>query len=135
MAILIDADVIIEGERGRFDVLNWLASRGDEDFEIAAFTVAELWHGVERATGAQKHKRQHYLETILEILPVIDYTEEIALLHAQLWAQLETAGKMIGDYDLIVAATALHYGRAVATFNRRHFECIPRLKVIEPEKI
>jgi predicted nucleic acid-binding protein len=40
---------------------------------------------------------------------------------------------MIGFYDLIVAATALEHGSTVATFNRRHFESVRGLKVIEPK--
>ena len=40
---------------------------------------------------------------------------------------------MIGSYDLIVAATALERGGDVATFNRRHFDCVAGLKVIEPQ--
>ena len=46
--------------------------------------------------------------------------------------QLESVGKMIGSYDLIVAATALERGSDVATFNRRHFAPVKGLKVIEP---
>ena len=49
MAIILDADVIIRGEKGTFDLQDWLAQRPDDEFEIAAITVAELWHGVERA--------------------------------------------------------------------------------------
>jgi predicted nucleic acid-binding protein len=40
---------------------------------------------------------------------------------------------MIRDYDLIVAATALERGNAVATFNVRHFSVVRGLKVIEPK--
>jgi len=40
---------------------------------------------------------------------------------------------MIGDYDVIVAATALERGSAVATFNQRHFAKVKGLTVIEPE--
>jgi predicted nucleic acid-binding protein len=40
---------------------------------------------------------------------------------------------MIGDYDLIVAATAVERGSAVATFNKRHFERAAGLKIIEPK--
>jgi predicted nucleic acid-binding protein len=40
---------------------------------------------------------------------------------------------MIGDYDLIVAATAIERGSAVATFNKRHFENVRGLKVIVPK--
>jgi predicted nucleic acid-binding protein len=37
---------------------------------------------------------------------------------------------VIGDYDLIVAATALERGSAVATFNERHFSSVPGIRVI-----
>ena len=133
MAIIIDADVIIRGEKGTFDLKGWLASRPVEEFEIAAITVAELWHGVERAAGARRAARQHYLQTISSLLPIIPYTEQTAYEHARIWAQLETAGKMIGYYDLIVAATAMERGSEVATFNKRHFALVTGLKVIEPK--
>lgn len=133
MAIILDADVIIRGEKGTFDLQRWVASRPDEQFEVAAVTVAELWHGVERATGTHKVKRQQYLQTILASLPVIPYTEQTAYEHARLWAELELSGKMIGYYDLIVAATALERGSEVATFNQRHFAQVKGLTVIEPK--
>lgn len=131
MAIILDADVIIRGERGTFDLGSWVESRPDDQFEIAAITVAELWHGVERAPGAHRSKRERYLRTILEMLPIIPYTELTAFEHARIWAALES-GTMIGSYDLIVAATALERGSAVATFNQRHFAQIAGLKVIKP---
>jgi tRNA(fMet)-specific endonuclease VapC len=95
--------------------------------------VAELWHGVERAVGSQRAKRQQYLQTILTHLPIIPYTELTAYEHARLWAELEAAGKMIGFYDVIVAATALERGSKVATFNRRHFAQVKGLAIVEPK--
>jgi tRNA(fMet)-specific endonuclease VapC len=97
-----------------------------------AITVAELWHGVERASGKHRGRRERYLRTILEELPTIPYTETTALEHARIWAALESSGQMIGDYDLIVAATAIERGSTVATFNQRHFSQVPGLKVIVP---
>src|SRR5271166_4311853 len=132
MAIILDADVVIRGERGTFDLKSWVASRPNDRFEIAAITVAELWHGVERAAGSHKIKREHYLRTVLAALPIIAYTEQTAYEHARIWAALESSGKMIGSYDLIVGATALERGSDVATFNKRHFAQIRGLKVIEP---
>ena len=133
MAIILDADVIIGGEKGTFHLKNWLKSRANDQFEIAAITVAELWHGVERATAAHKARREHFLRTMLELLPIIPYTELTAYEHARIWAFLESAGRMVGFYDLIVAATALERGSTVATFNRSHFGQIPGLSVIEPK--
>ena len=71
MAIILDADVVIRGEKGTFDLKNWVASRSADRFEIAAITVAELWHGVERVTGTHKAARQHYLSAVLESMPII----------------------------------------------------------------
>ena len=133
MAIIIDADVIIRGEKGDFDLESWVASQPEETFEIAAITVAELWHGVERATGARRSVRAAYLQNAFQWLPVVVYTSEIADEHARIWAELEAKGKMIGDYDLIVAATARFRGNAVATFNAKHFSMVPHLTVIVPK--
>lgn len=133
MAIILDADVVIRGEKGTFDLKDWVASRPDDQFEIAAITVAELWDGVERATGTPKITRQRYLNALLESLPVIPYTEQTAYEHARIWAALEASAKMIDFYDLIVGATALERGDQVATFNKRHFAQIRGLSVIEPK--
>jgi tRNA(fMet)-specific endonuclease VapC len=133
MAIIVDADVIIRGEKGAFDFQHWLASRPKDHFEIAAITVAELWHGVERAAGTHRVRRQLYLQAILAPLPVIPYTEQTAYEHARIWAELEASGTMIGFYDVIVAATALERGSEVATFNRKHFVQVRGLTILEPK--
>jgi len=133
MAIILDADVIIRGEKGAFDLQKWVASRPSDQFEVAAITVAELWHGVERATGKHRAARERYLRAVLEPVPIISYTEQTAYEHARVWAELQASGKMIGFYDLIVGATALERRSKVATFNRRHFSQIKGLSVIEPK--
>ena len=133
MAIVLDTDVIIRGERGTFDLAAWLESQPDDRCEMAAITIAELWHGVERSSGTHRLKREQYLRDICAGLPIIPYTDATALEHARIWADLESSGTMIGFYDLIVAATALERGSAVATFNRRHFARVRGLNVIEPE--
>ena len=133
MAIILDADVVVRGERGTFGPKNWVASRPNDQFEIAAITVAELWHGVERSTGANRLRRESYLSAFLQALPILPYTEQTAYEHARIWAELEASGRMIGFYDLIVGATALERGSEVATFNDRHFAQIKGLSVIEPK--
>ena len=130
MAIIVDADVIIRGERGTFDLRGWLSARSSERVEIAAITVAELWHGVERADAAHRSRRERYVRSVTERMSIIPYTESTALEHARIWAALEATGRMIGDYDLIVAATALERDSEVATFNERHFSSVPGLRVI-----
>lgn len=131
-ATLLDADLIIRGEKGLFDLEAWLESRPDGQSQLAAITVAELWHGVERADSSHRANRELYIRDIVESLPILPYTDATAFEHARIWADLESSGKMIGYYDLIVAATAIEHGSAVATFNKRHFRAVRGLKVIEP---
>jgi predicted nucleic acid-binding protein len=66
-------------------------------------------------------------------LPIVPYTEHTAYEHARIWGQLEESGKMIGFYDVIVAATALERGSSVATINKRHFSRVTGLTVIVPK--
>ena len=117
------------GRKGNFRPEGlWLERQPDELFEVAAITVAELWHGVERATGAHKARRLQYLQAVLAPLPIIPYTERTAREHARIWAKLEAAGTMISPYNVIVAATALERCSEVATFNKRHFDCVAGTK-------
>ena len=60
-------------------------------------------------------------------------------IHAQAASQLfgssglwEVAGRVVGHYDLMVAATALERDGEVATFNQWHFAQVKGLTVIEP---
>jgi len=133
LAIILDTDVIIRAERAAFALGQLTASLPDEEFQIASVTVAELWHGIERANARYKAEREVYVRTVLSAIQILPYTEATVLEHARIWAELESAGRMIGSYDLIIAATALEHGSTIATFNRRHFESIRGLKVIEPK--
>ena len=94
MAIILDADVIIRGEKGTFDFRAWVSAQAGEEFAVAAVTVAELWHGVERATESKRAQRERYLKDVLSALPILPYTEQTAYHHARIWAALETKGAM-----------------------------------------
>src|SRR5271154_1805708 len=132
MEIIIDTGVVIAGEKGAFDLETWVSFHAEDQLAIAAVTVAELWHGVERASAAHLGPRQRYIETFISTVVVLPYTDQTAYEHARIWASLESSGKMIGYYDLIVAATGLERGCPVATFNKRHFSQVEGLTLIEP---
>jgi tRNA(fMet)-specific endonuclease VapC len=46
-------------------------------------------------------------------------------------AHLRRRGQIIPDFDMLLAATALHYNLVILTNNRKHFERIPELKLFE----
>ncbi|HEY1902400.1 MAG TPA: PIN domain-containing protein [Terracidiphilus sp.] len=132
MAILIDADVLIEAERRTFNFDGWVASQRGTDFKLAAITVSELQHGIERGVGLHRLRRERFFQAIFPVFEILPFTFNTAFVHARLWATLESTGQMIGPHDLILAATAIQTGNAVATFNKRHFSAVQGLEVIEP---
>ncbi|MDE0029882.1 MAG: PIN domain-containing protein [Deltaproteobacteria bacterium] len=65
----------------------------------------------------------------MERFPLLPVDLATARVHAQVWAELARAGKLIGPNDLWIAATALARGLAVATANVREFDRVPGLVV------
>lgn len=128
MAVLIDTDMLIDLERG---VANPEVEDaiGDEERAISVITVSELLHGVHRAAGAQRTRRRAFVEHILSGMRPIEITEQIARVHADIWAQLAAKGQLIGAHDLWIAATALAHGMGVATGNADEFRRVPGLRV------
>src|SRR3954451_21590101 len=106
MAIIIDADVIIKGEKGAYDLKAWIAAQSGE-LEVAAITVAELWHGVERASVPYRARRERYIRTILDAVLIIPYTSATVLYYTRIWASCDASRTPVALYDLIVPATAM----------------------------
>ena len=134
MEIIVDSNLVIAAERGDFDIEAWLSRHGNDRIAVAAITVAELWHGIARASANYERARQHYIEQFVSSVAVLPYTQQTAYEHARVWARLQSRGKMIGLYDVIIAATALERGYAVATFNHRHFSQVEGLTVLDPSR-
>jgi tRNA(fMet)-specific endonuclease VapC len=129
VAVLIDTEMLVDLERGVVipEVENAI---GDQDRAISVITVSELLHGVHRASGAQRTRRRAFVEHLLGGMRAIEITEQIARVHADVWAQLAAKGQLIGAHDLWIAATAVTHGMSVATGNADEFLRVPGLRVI-----
>jgi len=102
-------------------------------YNFTKITASELLHGVYRAKEPSiSQKRLRFVEYILDLFPVIPFDLEIARVHAQLWADLQTNGQSIGAHDLLIAATARTLDYGVVTGNEREFRRIPGLQVVNP---
>ena len=130
MGVLIDASILIEYERKRFDLKRHLAQRPQEEFFLSVITVSELLHGVHRAVRSKvRAKRSAFVESLLQSFPLLPIDLATARAHAQVWAELAVAGRMIGPNDLWLAATGLAHGLTVVTANVREFASVPGLAI------
>ncbi len=128
MGTLIDSSVLIAWERDRLGLKNRIADYAEEDFAISAITASELLHGVYRAaTPGRRSQREAFVEGLLSRIPVLSFDLIMARIHARLSAELALKGTAVGPHDLIIGATAMAKGYAVATRDERSFPKIPGL--------
>jgi len=130
MGLIFDTSVLIEGERGRLNIDQFIEGREAQPFGLSVITVAELLHGVHKADSEKRRiKRYAYVEKVIELFPIYPFEINTARIYAQLWAKLLKEGVQIGSHDLIIASTAIALGFSVATFNERHFGKIEGLQL------
>jgi predicted nucleic acid-binding protein len=128
MGIIVDTCIFVQAERN--GDLAALKTYSDDTY-ISAITVSELMVGVHRADSeARRVKRSAFVDMILAHIPALDFTAQVAHVHAEICASLTKQGYRIGAHDLLIAATALSFNHAVLTFNKGEFERIPGLKII-----
>lgn len=133
MAQLIDSSVIIGMERRGRTLQDLAALTPDEPIVRASITASELLVGAHRAdTPERRLRREHFVEALLARVPVIPVDLVVARVHARLWADLATAGQLIGPHDLLIAACAVAHGHDLLTENVREFQRVPRLVVHQP---
>ena len=54
MGIILDTSILIEIERGRINIDDFIKNREEEFFGISVITVSELFHGVHRADNEER---------------------------------------------------------------------------------
>lgn len=129
--MILDTSFLVAAERGAVRLDAFLEAHRSEPIGIAAITASELLHGCHRAGGdAVRARRAAFVDALLEALPVLSFGLPEARRHAELWAALAREGTMIGPHDLLIAATALAHGRALATFDRRDFGRVAGLRLV-----
>jgi tRNA(fMet)-specific endonuclease VapC len=135
LGLILDSSVVIAGERrGRTlrQILEQLKSGyGEIEIGLSVVTIVELTHGIQRAgTEERRQRRQAFVDEMIRDIPVHAVTIETARLAGRIEGDQASQGITIAFEDLLIAATALQRGFAVATGNVRHFQAIPGLVVV-----
>ena len=130
MGILVDTCFFIDLERGK--KADFSAAFKQEKLFISAISASELLMGLHLAKNATiALKRETFIDHILQHVGILEFTHDIAKLHAKWAAALFKRNISIGAHDLIIAATALYHDFPVVTRNVREFKQLEGLQVIE----
>ena len=132
LGLILDSSVIIAAERKRQTVEDLLMcvgqAFGEVEIAISAVTLAELVHGIARANTTEiRVARRAFIDELKKHVPVHPVTDSTAEIAGQISGEQATKGITLPADDLLIGASAIEQGYAVATLNARHFGKIPGL--------
>ncbi len=128
MKYLIDTNICIYiMNQQPVEIINKFNSYSVGEIGVSSITVSELQYGVSKSR--HKQKNQQRLDEFLVPFDVLSFTQKEAVHYGEIRAELERKGKIIGQFDLLIAAHALSGNRIVVTNNENEFRRISGLKL------
>ena len=125
MTILVDTDWVVDYLKAKQTAVDLLDSLVTEGLAISLITYGEIYEGVYYGHNPRQHE-QGFLG-FLRGVDVLSISRPIMSEFARIRGELRARGQLIGDLDLLIAATALHHGLPLLTNNSRHFRRISQL--------
>ena len=93
---------------------------------ISMVTLAELLYGAEKSQRSSETRRE--VERFAARLEVLPFDGDAAAHYANIRADLERRGQVIGAYDMMIAGHARSRGLVVVTGNLREFTRVEGLR-------
>ena len=127
LTYLVDTDWAIHHLNGHSAVIERLQVLHPEGLGLSVVALAELYEGVYYSRDLEESERK--LNDFLDSVSIVGLDEETARIFGRERGRLRSTGQIIGDMDLLIAATALQYDLTLLTNNRRHFDRIDGLRI------
>ena len=112
--------------RGKYNVIEKLNEVGIDNCAISEITLAELVFGAEKSNNPKKnHKLIEKFIGQLSILPIFDAIQT----YGKEKARLQSEGKMISDFDLLIGCTSIENDLIMVTENIKEFDRIKGIRI------
>ena len=128
MKYLIDTDWVINHLKGENRVVRKLEELAPEGVAISVISLAEIYEGVYYSKDPVK-SQQLLEEFLAPDLNVLNVDQEICKIFGKERGKLRQKGKIVSDFDLLIASTCLRYNLTILTNNRRHYEIVEGLNM------
>jgi tRNA(fMet)-specific endonuclease VapC len=103
------------------------ASKPPFSILLSAVTLAELEYGASKSSNRERNR--FALVNFAAPFEIVPFTDSDAEVFGVIRAELEREGRVIGPYDMQIAAQALSRNMTLVTNNIKEFERIPGLKL------
>ncbi|TGK82070.1 type II toxin-antitoxin system VapC family toxin [Leptospira noumeaensis] len=95
--------------------------------KISSITVAELEYGAVKSQFPERNRMT--LIKFLSAFDIIPFTDSDAEVYGYIRSALEKNGKIIGPYDIQIAAQAISRNLILVSNNTKEFTRVPNLKL------
>ena len=128
---ILDTCTWIEWFKRRHGVPEHISAVGRENICASEVTIAELTYGAINSSNYKRHiKEPQELRETITILGISEIFEEYGQIRCVLNKIKKGLDCEIGQFDILIGATALHYGLTVVMGNIKYFSLMPRVKRI-----
>lgn len=123
---LLDTDTCIAFLKGKFNLIDKVEKAGIENCFVSEITIAELTYGAYYSDNFERHINEvRKTQELFEVLPIKECLE----IFGREKARLRKAGNLIPDFDLLIAATAIHLDMILVTNNEKHLSRVKGIKL------
>ena len=127
LSFLIDTDWVIDHLNAVAEVTRRLKELEPQGLALSIISAAELWEGV--YFSRDQKRSQVMLGAFLSGVTILNLDEEVCKRFGHLRGSMRKRGQVMGDFDLLIAATALRHNLTLLTNNRKHFAGIAGLQI------
>ncbi len=127
MKYLVDTDWVVDFLKGREQAVKTLTALASDGLAVSLVTYGEIYEGV--YSGYDSEKQEQAFLAFLRGVDVLPLDQEIMKEFARIRGKLRSQGQIIGDPDILIAATAIHHDLTLLTNNIRHFSRIADLQL------
>ena len=124
---ILDTNTLIYFFKGIGSVSASLLNKPPRSIGIPTIVLFELEVGIAKSTSPKKRRLQ--LESLISTVNILPLGHEEVKCAAAIRADLETRGKPIGPYDVLIAGTAVAHRGVLVTHNTSEFERIDGLQL------
>lgn len=127
---ILDTCTWIEWFLRRNGVPEHVRAVGRQRLYVSEVSLAELTFGAYNSSDYERHIQEpDILRMTATVLDISDVFHEYAQIRCALRKMKKSLDKEIGNFDILIGATALHYGLTVVTDNVADFCLMPGVKV------
>jgi tRNA(fMet)-specific endonuclease VapC len=124
---ILDTDTCIYWLNGDQQIEKKVVGAGLANIFTTVITECELFYGAYKSSRVDKNLG--VLKALREKVKTIHTTKDIAPLYGRIKAELERAGRVIDDADLLIASIVLATKSILVTNNTDHFSRVSGLQI------